>query len=116
MPPFTFRIPRLATYKVPLFLLLLLCFATAILGDSTAEALLLAHFGAEMVPKMYLVNSLFLFLFSAFAMTIIDRVDRGMFFLCLVAGHGVILFLVWISVLLGAAVLFVPLFSYAYVS
>jgi len=116
MPPFTFRIPRLATYKVPLFLLLLLCFATAILGDSTAEALLLAHFGAEMVPKMYLVNSLFLFLFSAFAMTIIDRVDRGLFFLCLVAGHGVILFLVWISVLLGAAVLFVPLFSYAYVS
>ncbi|MBD3391825.1 MAG: hypothetical protein GF418_07190 [Chitinivibrionales bacterium] len=116
MQPSMISIPTLRTYKLPLFVLLCFCFATAILGDSTAEALLLAHFGADMVPKMYLVNSLFLFLFSVFAMTVIDRVDRGSFFLFLVLGHGTILLAVWLAVTAGAAVLFIPLFSYAYVS
>jgi len=109
-------IPTLRTHKIPLFIILFLCFAVAILCDSTAEALLLANYSARMIPKMYLVNALFLFLLSAFAMSIIDRVDRGMFFLSMVLGHGAILLLVWVCVLFRITFIFILLFSYAYVS
>jgi len=37
------RVLALKKYKWPLFAILFCCFASAILGDSTAESLLLAH-------------------------------------------------------------------------
>ncbi|MBD3317047.1 MAG: hypothetical protein GF344_14770, partial [Chitinivibrionales bacterium] len=104
------------SYRNSLFALLLLCFAGAILGDSTTEALLLAHFDAAMIPRMYLVNAFFLFPASIFIVPLIDRVDRGALFIKFIISHGVILSAVWIAVSFGATFLYVPLFSYAYVS
>lgn len=108
--------PALVTCRYPLFGLLFLCFASAILGDSAAEALLLAHFDASVIPRMYLVNAVFLFLASTFLIPLIDRVDRGAFFLLFILGHGGLLLLTWVAVTFGMAFLFVPLFSYAYVT
>jgi uncharacterized membrane protein len=67
-------------YRWPLFTLLAVCFAGAILGDSTAEALLLARFGPEWIPRLYLINALLLCISSAVMMSVIDKVDRGVFF------------------------------------
>ena len=103
-------------YKLPLCILLFTCFAAAILGDSTAESLLLSHFAATVIPRMFLVNAAFLFLTSAFMMSFIDRVDRGKFFLILIAIHAAMLLLVRVAILADAQVLYLPLFSYAYVS
>jgi len=108
--------PFMATCRWPLFVLLFICFGAAILGDSTAEALLLAHFDAHLIPTMFLVNAVFLFLMSAFMMSLIDRVDRGIFFLYLTMGHGCVLVLIRILVMMHANFLFLPLFSYAYVT
>ncbi|MFP4418361.1 MAG: hypothetical protein ACLFSB_13910 [Chitinispirillaceae bacterium] len=102
--------------KYALFALLFLCFAGAILGDSTAEALLLANFPSSLVPRMYLFNALFLFVASAFIMPVIDRVNRAKFFLGYAMIHGCVLMVAWLAVLSGMSFLFVPLFSYAYVS
>lgn len=106
----------LTQYKWPLFALLFCCFAQAILGDSTAEALLLAHFDARLIPTMFLVNAVFLFCVSAFVLSLIDRVDRGLFFLILCFGHGCMLLFIRVVVQLHADFLFLPLFSYAYVT
>jgi hypothetical protein len=109
-------LPFMATCRWPLFVLLFICFGAAILGDSTAEALLLAHFDAHLIPTMFLVNAVFLFLMSAFMMSLIDRVDRGVFFLLLTLGHGGMLALIRIFVMMHADFLYLPLFSYAYVT
>jgi ATP/ADP translocase len=108
--------PFMATCRWPLFVLLFVCFGAAILGDSTAEALLLAHFDAHLIPTMFLVNAAFLFLMSAFMMSLIDRVDRGTFFLVLTLCHGCVLVLIRILVMMHAEFLYLPLFSYAYVT
>lgn len=108
------RAPR--GYRLPLFALLCACFASAILGDSTAEALLLAHFDATVVARMYLLNALLLFATSMCILPVIDRIDRGALFVWLTIAHGAILFVVWLAVRVGARFLFMPLFSYAYVS
>ncbi len=107
---------KLTGYRLPLFFLLFACFATAILGDSAAEALLLAHFDAAVVARMYLINALLLFATSIFVLPIIDRIDRGAFFLWMTIVHGVFLFIVWAVIAMGVHFLFAPLFSYAYVS
>jgi len=94
----------------------MLCFAAAILGDSTAEALLLAHFDAGYVPKMFLVNAVLLFFASAFMISIIDRIDRGILFVSCIFGHASVLLLIRLSVLVHLDFLYLPLFSYAYLT
>jgi hypothetical protein len=110
------KMPIMATCRWPLFILLFICFGAAILGDSTAEALLLAHFDAHLIPTMFLVNAVFLFLMSMFMMSLIDRVDRGLFFLILSLGHGCVLVVIRVVVMMRAEFLYLPLFSYAYVT
>ncbi len=102
--------------RISFFILLFICFASAILGDSVAEALLLSHFDASVIPRMYMVNALFLFLFSLFIMSLIDRIDRGLFFLVFMLVHCIVLVLIWCAVFFGMTFLFIPLFSYAYVT
>jgi len=109
-------LPFFKNTKWSLFALLFFCFAAAILGDSTAEALLLAKCDAHLIPTMFLVNAAFLFLLSAFLMSLIDRVDRGIFFLVLTFGHGTILLIMRICVAFHLQGIYLPLFSYAYVS
>lgn len=65
---------------------------------------------------MFLVNAAFLFVLSAFLMSLVDRVDRGRIFLVLAFGHCCVLFLIRASLLLNADFLYLPLFSYAYVT
>lgn len=95
-----------------LFLLLFFIFSAAILGDTTSEALLLAHYPAEIMPKMFLVNALCLFLISIFLITVIDRLDRGRFFIMLLVVH--ILFICGIRFLTGFSFVYPLLFSYSY--
>jgi len=102
--------------KNPFFILLFICFASAILGDSVAEALILSHYSASLIPRMYMVNALFLFISSLFLMSLIDRVDRGLFFLIFTIIHCIVLFLVWCAVSFGITLLYIPLFSYSYIS
>lgn len=99
-----------------LFFLLLFCFAAAILGDSTSEALLLAHFGASIIPRMFLVNAGALFLLSAGLLSFVDRTDRRRFFFNALLVHGGILLLLRMAVAAHWEFLFFPLFSYAYSS
>ncbi|MBN1757692.1 MAG: HEAT repeat domain-containing protein [Chitinispirillaceae bacterium] len=99
-----------------LFVLLLVCFAAAILGDATAEALLLARFGASFIPKMFLVNAAVLFLFSAGMLSIVDRIDRWNFIFRALLVHGGVLFLLRGAVAAHWDFIFLPLFSYAYSS
>lgn len=110
------KLPLLTSYKLPFFILLFLCFASAILGDSVAEALILSHFDATVILRMYMVNAFFLFLSSLFLMSLIDRVDRGLIFLIFIFLHCIILFIIWVVVLFGVTFLFIPLFSYAYIT
>ena len=105
-----------SSYKWPLFALLFCCFAAAILGDSTAESLLLSHFAPQYIPTMFLVNAVFLFLISAFLMSLIDSVDRGLFFIIFAFGHGIVLVAIRACLLFNADFLYLPLFSYAYVT
>ncbi|MBN1308772.1 MAG: HEAT repeat domain-containing protein [Chitinispirillaceae bacterium] len=99
-----------------LFFLLMLCFAAAILGDSTAEALLLGRFGPALIPRMFCVNAAALFILSGAMLTVIDRLDRRIFFFYMLLAHGVILLLLRLAIAAGAYFLFPPLFSYAYSS
>ena len=99
-----------------LFFLLLFCFAAAILGDSTAEALLLARFGPSFIPRMFLVNAAALFVLSAGMLSAVDRIDRRKFFFCALMVHGGILLLLRAAVQAHWDFLFLPLFSYAYSS
>lgn len=109
-------LPKLKTYKLPMFMLLFLCFASAILGDSVAEALILSNFDASVIPRLYMVNALFLFLSSLYIMSLIDRIDRGFFFLIFIFIHSFVLLLIWCAVFFGITFLYIPLFSYAYVT
>ncbi len=114
MNPFRKLFPT--SYKLPLFFLLFCCFATAILGDSTAESLFLASFGSQYIPKLFLVNAVFLFFASSLIMAVIDRTDRGKFFLSFLVIHGIVLLAIRMAVYTKVTFLYVPLFSYAYVS
>ena len=106
--------PREHTWS--LFTLLMVLFAAAILGDSTAESLLLSHVDMRLIPNMFLVNAVFLFLTSTLLMSVIDRADRGIFFIILVFAHCLVLFLIREALHLHASILYPILFSYAYVS
>lgn len=99
-----------------LFFLLMCCFAAAILGDSTAESLLLARYGTSFVPRMFLVNAFALFLLSAGMLSIIDRFDRRIFFSRALLVHAGILLLIRFAVMFDIGFLVLPLFSYAYSS
>ncbi|MBN2035165.1 MAG: HEAT repeat domain-containing protein [Chitinispirillaceae bacterium] len=99
-----------------LFILLCICFAAVILGDSTAEALLLAHFGADLLPRMFFFNAAALFIASACIMSLIDRVDRGALFFWGLCGHAAVLLSVRLATLFDSTWLFLPLFTYAYVT
>ena len=99
-----------------LFFLLMLCFAAAILGDSTAEALLLGRFGPELIPRMFCINAAALFILSGVMFSVIDRLDRRKFFYYALLIHGVILLLLRLAVGADMDFLFPLLFSYAYSS
>ncbi|MBD3421046.1 MAG: hypothetical protein GF398_13080 [Chitinivibrionales bacterium] len=86
------------------------------MGDSAAEALLLAEFGAKYIPWLFLANALLLFVFSSVIMKVIDRVDRGMLFIGFTCGHAVMLLLIRLAVLWDFSLLYLPLYSYAYVT
>ena len=103
-------------FRCHLFFLLMVCFAAAILGDSTAESLLLARFGTSFVPKMFLVNAAALFILSAGMLSIVDKLDRRKFFSRALFGHGCVLLAMRFAVSVHWDVLFLPLFSYAYSS
>ncbi len=107
---------RLCSPRISLFVLLFIGFAVAVLGDSVAESLLLAHFSAEIIPGMFVVNALFLFFSSGLLLPIIDRVNRGLFFLAFVLANGILVLFIWGFVRPGMEFLYVPLFSYAYVA
>ena len=100
----------------PLFAVLFFCFAGAILGDNAAESLLLAHCTTRLIPYMFLVNAVFLFMSSTVLMSLIDKVDRGVLFTAMTFGHGAMLLLIKTALMLHAPVLYPFLFSYAYVS
>jgi ATP/ADP translocase/HEAT repeat protein len=106
----------LKSHKWPFFIVLFFCFASAIMGDSTAEALLLAYFGSQFVPYLFLINALFLFIISTLMISMVDRTDRGLLFIGFVFVHGCILALTRVAVMADASFLFLPLFSYAYVT
>lgn len=99
-----------------LFFLLFFCFAAAILGDSTAEALLLSHFNASIIPKMFLVNAFFLFLVSSLMISVVDRVDRGLFFQFLIILHCLVLTATHFVLNWNLEIIYPLLFSYAYCS
>jgi AAA family ATP:ADP antiporter len=104
------------SHTVALFVLLFCSFAMVIIGDSTTEALLLAHYGAQIIRWMFLVNALFLFGTSLFTLPLIDRIDRGRLFFIFLMVHGCIIALAWLASLCNYQALYIPLFSYAYVS
>ncbi len=108
--------PKLTDYKIPFFILLFLCFSSVIFGDCIVEALLLSHFDTTIISKMYMVNAVFLFISSLFIMSLIDRVDRGLFFMVFLFVHCIVLFVLWIAVFFGITILFIPMFSYAYIT
>ena len=99
-----------SAYRPRFFALLAVSFAGAILGDSVAESLILSHFNASIIPHLYLVNAGLLFFFSFFLMNIVDRVDRGAFFMAFSGAHAILLAGVWLAVSSGADWLFIPLF------
>ena len=111
-----FSKPILHSHRWPLFVLLFGTFAGAILGDSTAEALLLARLGSKYVPGLFLINAAFLFLFSTVIMSVIDRIDRGQLFLGFVAFHCCVLLLIRTAIGADIPLLLLLLFSYAYVT
>ncbi|MBN1130002.1 MAG: HEAT repeat domain-containing protein [Chitinispirillaceae bacterium] len=99
-----------------LFVLLFICFAAAILGDSTAEALLLSRLGPAVIPRMFLFNAVALFFASGLIMSLIDRYDRGTLFLTAAIGHGVLLLCVRLALDSQAGWPILPLFTYAYIA
>lgn len=105
-----------ALYTRLLFVLLFVCFAAAIIGDSTTEALLLSHCDAKLLPRMFLVNAVALFAVSALVMSIIDRLDRGTLFFTAAFGHAAVLVLARVAIACGAAWVYLPLFTYAYLT
>jgi len=90
------------------------CFAAAILGDNIAESLLLSRFGTSFIPKMFLVNAATLFLLSAGILSIVDKLDRRLFFSRALLFHGIVILLMRVAVAAHWDALFLPLFSYAY--
>ncbi|HEX2958985.1 MAG TPA: hypothetical protein VHO70_19275, partial [Chitinispirillaceae bacterium] len=108
--------PQMQSYSLQLFLLLLVCFASAILGDSTAEALLLANFDSTIIPRMFLFNAAALFIVSAVMMIVIDNIDRGIFFITGLIVHGSLLFVFKVLVELKICFIYPVLFTYAYTS
>jgi hypothetical protein len=110
------KFPVIKNPKWPLFGLLFACFAAAILGDSTAEALFLSHFPSSYIGYMFMVNAAFLFCSSAFLMSLIDRTDRGLFFTVFLVIHAAVLLLMRLAIAAKLTVLYLPLFSYSYVT
>lgn len=107
---------RFKGYRLPFFLLLMLTFATVILGDNAAESLLLARYDATIIAKLFSLNATLLFLFSLFMISLIDRIDRGKLFTRFLLFHTTVLLSSWVIISLGFKALVIPLFSYAYVS
>ncbi len=108
--------PFSRSHTLPLFFLLFGSFGSAILGDSTAEALLLARLGSKYVPGLFLINAAFLFLLSSMIMSVIDRWDRGNLFLAFIGTHTVVLLCIRLLINFDLPLLFLFLFSYAYVT
>lgn len=102
------------SYKGQFFLLLFLAFLAAIIGDNATESLLLSMYDATLVSRFFIVNGLILFLFSFFAMSVIDKFNRGkLYFLFLLFYSGAI-FLARIIAELALGPLFLLLYSLAY--
>jgi hypothetical protein len=111
-----FLASRFSIDTLYLFFLLFFAFSSAILGDSTAEALLLAHFDSSLIPVLFFVNAVFLFFSSAMLMSFIDRMDRGLFFIRFCIAHSIVLIGIRCAVIADLTLFYIPLFSYAYVS
>jgi hypothetical protein len=108
------QVSRLQTYKIQLFILLLICFASAILGDSTAEALILTNYDSSIIPRMFLFNAAGLLVISSVMMIVIDTVDRGTFFLTGLLVHGVMIMVFRGIISLQLSFVYPVLFTYAY--
>lgn len=110
------RIQKVEFGSAMMFLVLMLLFAAAILGDSTTEALLLTHFGTATIARMFLLNAMILFLISAMIIPVIDRVNRGLFFKTSLLIHALILFIIRGAVYFNLKFLYPFLYSYAYIT
>lgn len=99
-----------------MFLVLLVGFAASILGDSITETMLLAHFDADVVAQMFLVNAIFLFLVSGPILSVIDRIDRGFLFKTILLTHLSLIIIIRILLYMGAEFLYPFIYSYAYIS
>ncbi|MDO5576690.1 MAG: MFS transporter, partial [Fibrobacter sp.] len=99
-----------------MFMVLLVGFAASILGDSITETMLLAHFDADVVAQMFLVNAIFLFLASGPILSIIDRIDRGFLFKTTLLAHLSIIIIIRFLLYMGTEFLYPFFYSYAYIS
>jgi hypothetical protein len=102
------------THVRPLFALLCVCFATAIIGDNAAEALLLAHINPAILPRMFIFNAIGLFIVSGCIMSLIDRIDRGALFLYATIGHGVLIMSIRLALEAKTGWIYPVLYTYAY--
>jgi len=99
-----------------LFCLLFVLFSSVILGDNIAESLLISNFDPSILPVMFIVNSIFLLLFSLFFINLIDRVDRGRFMLAVLAVHACCLLGIRVLISLKIPFIFPIIYSYSYAS
>ncbi len=100
--------------RYTLFSLLACCFAGAIVGDSTSEALLLSRYGPSFIPRMFIVNAVALFILSTGIFSSIDRTDRRKFLQRALLVHTFIVLFLRVAAGLHWDFLYIPLFSYAY--
>ncbi len=99
-----------------LFALLFLIFSSVILGDNVSDSMLLSYFDASLLPVMFILNAILLFIVSAFFMTLIDRVDRGYLLIGVLVSHLIILSAVKVAITLKIFVACPFLYSYSYSS
>ncbi|MBL8028467.1 MAG: hypothetical protein JNL74_18730, partial [Fibrobacteres bacterium] len=99
-----------------LFILLFILFSSVILGDNVSDSLLLSYYDASILPVMFMVNALFLFLVSSFFMTLIDRVDRGLLLMGVIGIHLTMLTAVKFAMSAGLSIAYPFLYSYSYAS
>ncbi|MFH1761394.1 MAG: hypothetical protein ABIA63_09880, partial [bacterium] len=63
----------------PLFTLLFLIFSSVVLLENVAETMLVTKFSIQKImPYMFLLNGLFLFIVSFVLFNFIDRLDRAL--------------------------------------
>lgn len=101
-------------YKGQFFLLLFLAFSAAIIGDNATESLLLSMYDATIVSRFFIVNGIILFLFSFFAMSIIDKFNRGKLYFLFLITYSILILCARIVAEFNIGPLFLLLYSLAY--